>query len=264
MNAVTTRPSGAMTRAQAEPTEPRMSRDLSIEVARLTDMDPAARALRSFDPRSITPAQREEAAWLAGRYRELLQPVSRSQLVAWLGAVNAACRNPQDADDLMVRIQAIGQDCADLPGACFNPESRRALYAETRFFPSAGDVLAVLEPIAKTWKAKMQALEKIAAPPPPVPPALAHDSGPRERTPEELAHVSAALAGMKAEMAARREEALPASEARPVTPRHLNPAQLAAVLRQQIADGKDSFGLAAVRLAAIERRHSLLAAEGTK
>jgi hypothetical protein len=265
MNAVTTRHAGAVSPTTLEPVEPRMSRALAVDVARLVDPDPAAQALRSFSPRSITPAQRQEAEWVAERYRKMLDaPVTRAQLVAWLGAVNAACRNPQNEADLRVRINAIGQDCAHLPGACFTVESRRALYAETRFFPSAGDVLAVVEPIAKGWRAKLAALERIANPGGGCSPALAHEPQQEQRTPEVVAHVAAQLQAFKADVAARRNDAPAGSEARPVTPRHLTPAQLAATLRQQIASGKDTFGVAAMRLRALEQRHGAGTAGGTR
>ena len=203
MNAVTPYTAGAVARSSAEPALPRMSRDLALDVARMTDPDPAARALRSFDPRHITPAQREEAEWTAEQYRAGMAPVTRPQLLAWLGGINAGCRNPQDQDAFAVRLSAIAQDCGHLPAICFTPESRRALYAETRFFPSAGDVLAVLEPIEALHRNQLAALERIAAAvavPGPTAPAT-----PAPRSAEEAAHVSAVLSSWRQEMADRRE-----------------------------------------------------------
>ena len=260
MNALTPRSPGQAMQSAVAPAEPRMSRDLALDVDRMIDPDPAARALRQFDPHAFTPAQREEAAWAAEQYRKLMAPVTRSQLVGWLGAVNAACRNPQDAEDLQVRIQAIGQDCAHLPGACFTAESRRALYAETRFFPSAGDVLAVLEPLAKRMQAKVAALDKIAAPPL-GPRTVAEDGRRVPPSAEVVAQVASQVRLMKEDLAARRQDLPGGHEGNPVTPRRLSPAQLADTLREQVGRGGPLAGAAALRLAVLERQMG--AARGT-
>ena len=235
MNALTPHAEARTMQSVRPSGEPSLSRSLALDLERMTDPDPAARALRHFDPHAFTPAQRAEASWAAERYRELMAPVTRAQLVAWLGAVNAACRNPQDPEDFQVRISAIGQDCAHLPGACFMQESRRALYGETRFFPSAGDVLAVLEPLAKRLQGKLAALERIAAEP--VGPGVTHEGKRVAPSAEVVAEVGAKLSALRQELAAKREDLPAGSEGRAVTPRHLSPAALAEGYRAQVARG---------------------------
>lgn len=253
MNALTPHAEARAMQSVRTSGEPNLSRSLALDLDRMTDPDPAARALRHFDPHSFSPAQRAEASWAAERYRELMAPVTRPQLVAWLGAVNAACRNPQDPEDFQVRISAIGQDCAHLPGACFTQESRRALYGETRFFPSAGDVLAVLEPVAKRLRDKLAALERIAAEP--VGPGITHEGKRVAPSAEVVAQVGAKLSALRQELAGRREDLPAGSEGRAMTPLHLTPAALAESYRKQVAGGGPMAGAAAARLRALGKLH---------
>ena len=258
MNALTPRAEAAVMQSVRPSAEPSLSRALALELERWTDPDPAARALRRFDPHAFTPAQRAEASWAAERYRDLITPVTRPQLVAWLGAINAACRNPQDPEDFEVRLRAIGQDCADLPGACFTAESRRALYGETRFFPSAGDVLAVLEPLAKRLRDRLSTLERIAAEP--VGPGIAQEGRRVAPSAEVVAEVGAKLSALREELAASRQDLPAGSEGRAVTSRHLSPAALAEGYRAQVARGGPMAGAAEARLRALERQHGMGAA----
>jgi len=255
MNAITPAAQGAVgqSRAATPPQPPSLSRDLALDVARMTDPDPEARALRRFDAASFTPAQRSEAAWAAQQMREVLgRLVTRAELTFWLGQVNQACRNPQDEGDFRARLGVIAQDCAHLPAACFSAEGRHALYLQTRFFPSAPDVLAALEPIAKVWREKAAALARIATPvqavaqevPRRVPPSLA-----------EVEHVTAAMTAFRQEMAERRQEAPAGAEARRQNPRHLTPVQLAMALRRQIAAGSPGASAALMRLTGLERQY---------
>jgi len=255
MNAITPATQGAIgqSRAVAVPKPPALSRDVALDVARMTDPDPEARALRRFDASSFTPAQRSEAAWAAEQMRQVLdRTVTRAELTFWLGQVNQACRNPQDEGDFKARLGVIAQDCAHLPAACFSAEGRHALYLQTRFFPSSPDVLAALEPIAKGWREQAAALARIATPPDAparlegrrVPPSL-----------EEVAGVAATMTAWRQEVAARRDEPPAGAEARPQNPKHLSPAQLAMALRQQIAAGSFAAGAARARLASLEARH---------
>jgi hypothetical protein len=263
MNAVTPYAPSAVAQSPVEVMAPRISRALALDLERMTDPDPSARALRSFDPGSVTPPQREEAEWAAEGFRALLGPVTRPQLVAWLGAINAGCRNPQDQEAFKVRLSAITQDCGHLPAGCFTAETRRALYAKTPFFPAAADVLAVLEPIAGSLRAKLAALERIASADASAKPEIAHDGRRVPPSAEVVAHVSAQMRLLRQDLAARRQDELPAgSEGKPVTPLRLNPAQLAAALRQQIAEGKDGSGAAALRLRVLEERYGAVAGDG--
>ncbi|MCR0981805.1 hypothetical protein [Roseomonas populi] len=259
MNALTPVQADARLVSSAELREPPMSRSLALDVARLTDPDREARALRHFDPRSVSTAQREEAEWAAEQFRALLAPVTRERLAMWLGGVNRGCRNPQDQDTFAMRFGAIAQDCGHLPAGCFTDESRRALYAETRFFPAAGDVLAVLEPIERSIRDRIAALERIAAPPLPAEPA---PSGRAPRPQGEVAAVAATLTAWRANMAAQRQDLEAGSEGRPVSPRFVAPALLAVEYRKIVAQGGPMAPMAAMRLRVLEQKHGVTAAGG--
>ena len=230
---------------QVSPLDPPvMSRDLATEVARLADPDPEMRALRVFDPAAISDKQRDEAADALRRFKRLMVPVTRAELAAWLGAVNAACRNPLDEAPFRVRLNAIAQDCGHLPAGCWTAESRRTLYLETRFFPAAGDVLATLEPIARDLRGRYSALQRLAAPAP----VAAEVAPPAEERPDPAA-LRAQVAALKRDIAAAK----PPSARAPVKAAYLNHNQLVAMYRAQVEEGRDPHGLAAMRLAHLER-----------
>ena len=241
--------------------EPRMSRALAIDVERLTDPDPAARALRSFDRSSFTLAQREEAEWAAGQFRALLVPATRGQITTWLGDVNRACRNPQDRESFHIRLDIVVQDCGHLPGGCFSTEGRRALDSQTRFFPASADVLAALEPLAKRMQAKLTVLERIAAPPP-EPRAMAQDGRRVPPSAEVVAHVAAQMRALREDLAAHRADLPAGHEGRPGTPIHLSPTHLMAELRGVVARGGPTAGAAALRLKVLERRMGATGGQG--
>lgn len=230
--------------------EPAMSRDLAREVDRLTEADQEARALAPFDSTYVTPPMRQEASRAADLLDSLLQPVTRGQFAAWLGTVNAACRNPQDEAAFKARMLAIGSDCGHLPGGCFTVEGRRALYAVTAFFPAAADVLAALEPIARRLRGKAAALRRIADPAPVAETvARARD----EVTDDMRAHASAQVAALKRDLA-ERANATGGRTEQNVQPRHLTPAQLQLACQQRIALGGPGADGARVRLEHLRRQ----------
>lgn len=117
-------------------------------------------ALRHF-PRPA-PTVRDAAQAVLPAYDDLLAPVTRRAFAAWLGTVNGGCRNPLGEEDLRAALDAIHADAAHLPTGAFTAETRRALFGETRFFPSTGDVLAVAEPLAHRLRRRHDVLLRLA------------------------------------------------------------------------------------------------------
>ncbi len=91
-----------------------------------------------------------------------LRPVSLPHLAAWLAPVNAAVRNPQSRDDMMARVVALHEMLGDLPGGAFTADTRRRLRPD--WFPSAGEIRAVVEPGARLLTAQHELLLRMVEP----------------------------------------------------------------------------------------------------
>jgi hypothetical protein len=171
-------------------------------------------------------------------------PVTMPQLAAWLAPINAAVRNPQSREDLQLRVAALHELLADLPAGCFTQQARRDLKPE--WFPSAGEIRAVVEPGARQMRATLDALRRLAAPPKPAEP----EPDRMPRTPEEIAAVQAkareAIAALRAQEVERAKvpaKALPLSD-----------GAMLAHYRRLAAEGNAA---AAFRAAQIEQRLGL-------
>lgn len=137
-----------------------------------------------------------------------LAPVTLEALRAWLGPVNAACRNPQPREDFEVRCLGLHALLDDLPNGAFTGEARRALPA---FFPSAEDVRRAVQPGANRLGATRLALAaSIAAS---VSEQAEGRAEPITRTAEEIAAVSAKVRAFVAEVQEREaQERRPAAD----------------------------------------------------
>lgn len=172
-------------------------------------------------------------------------PISLPQLAAWLAPVNAAVRNPQSRDDLQLRVTALHELLADLPAGCFTIQARRDLKPD--WFPSAGEIRAVVEPGARHLRASLAALRRLAEPPQAAP---SSSTEPVARTPEEIAAVQAKARALMAEMRARQEQERRA----PAKALPLSDGAMLAHYRRLAAEGNAA---AAVRVAQIEQRMGL-------
>lgn len=146
-----------------------------------------------------------------------------SPMRSWLKALNAAVRNPQTEKELFgLRLPAIDLACRGFGAAAWNRETLRTAIERCQFWPSAGEIHAILGEWARDQKPAAErmggeltagrAVERIAGP---------KSAG---RTPEDIAAVEAKRAAIVAELRdmanARR-----ANDGRP-QPRHMTPRQL--------------------------------------
>lgn len=147
----------------------------------------------------LSPAERAECLRGAEYLAHQMQPVSLGHLAAWLSPINASVRNPQSRDDLAVRIRALHEMLGDLPAGAFHVQARRALSPD--WFPSAGEIRAVVEPEARKMRANAEWLRSLAAEPEPE-----RDVAPAYPTETERLAMSAAATARMAELRAAAVE----------------------------------------------------------
>jgi hypothetical protein len=186
----------------------------------------------------IAPHIAAEAERMARAAQAAMMPASADEIAAWIGPLNAACRNPQSAGDIAAWAMAVSFAADRIPRQAFGPDALRDLMAASAFFPAAADVLSVVQPEANRLAAKLRALRAIAARPASAPAKPEPDAKPFALTPEQ----QATLAAMKApkRMAAACK----------ATPAH--PGHLLAGYREQLARGGLMADAARIRIAKLE------------
>lgn len=136
-------------------------------------------------------------------------PAEPAAIVAWMERVAISVgKNAPTEEARNAQIAMVIETCGDLPRACWTPAARvhfaRVRGARSAFFPSDGEVYAVMQPYGRQVQASMWALKAVvgeqqrrAAPPPPAAPEeeipinqLAGEA--RDRA---LAHVRGAVQG---------------------------------------------------------------------
>lgn len=176
--------------------------------------------LAPVDLSRISDAAKEEARAAARRFEALLRPATALEILAWLTPISIAVRNPPPAED--VQGVAAALSILDLPAAAFTLDAQREGMRAWRFFPSAADVAALIEPAGRRWRARRAACLDIA-------------NGPRREasvapaawkrpTMEECAHVSAQVAALKQSVAERgtfERRSASGTQAKPLTPQQL-------------------------------------------
>lgn len=225
------------------PAIPGISRALA---ARLADaMEPAYPAVPGQEagllktPLALTLAMAAEAGSVADTVEAILARGVAPQMVrAWLLPINAVVRNPQGEDDFELKAATIAIACDGLPEACFTMETQRAGMKAWQFFPSAADVLGVLEPVAEGWRRKAAALRALRRAPGP---DAEQGGGLRHISEAERQSVAQQLRGLAAEMRA----AEPARKVERPKASYLSSRQIAESLRGDVAKGHGLSGAAA-------------------
>lgn len=132
---------------------------------------------------------------------EIAKPTNdRAPMRQWLTTLNAAVRNPQSETDLLrLRLPAIGLATSDIRPEAWNPITLRTAMERFQFWPSAAEIREVLADWTREQRpatvrmgaetAIGHAVERIAG---------SEQAG---RTPEQIEHVKAQVAALKAEMA---------------------------------------------------------------
>lgn len=164
----------------------------------------------------------------------------RDLITKWLINLGNLCVPQAGATAVGERVRAYVPLLADQFGrSAFCHASLEAVARQCEFFPAYGRLATLL---SAWWREHRPPLPALRFDPPPPPPR-------EPPTPEERAAVAAALASLRAEMAARYPSHRPA----PSPGRAVSPRDLAAAYRQQIAAGDPRFReLAEMRLAALE------------
>jgi len=187
----------------------------------------------------IAPHLVAEAERMARAAQAAMIPASADDIAAWIGPLNAACRNPQSAADIAAWAMAVSFAADRIPRQAFGPDALRDLMAKSAFFPAAADVLAVVQPEANRLAAKLRALRAIASRPTTAPPRPEPDAKPFALTPEQ----QATLAAMKAP-----KRAAVSCKASPI-----HPAHLLAAYREAAARNGPTAEAARCRIAKLER-----------
>jgi hypothetical protein len=187
----------------------------------------------------IAPHLAAEAERMARAAQAAMMPASADDIAAWIGPLNAACRNPQSAGDIAAWAMAVSFAADRIPRQAFGPDALRDLMAKSPFFPAAADVMAIVQPEANRLAAKLRALRAIASRPTTAPAKPEPDAKPFALTPEQ----QATLAAMKAP---KRAAAVTAA-ARPA-----HPAVLLAGYREQLSRGGLMADAARIRIAKLE------------
>lgn len=107
-------------------------------------------------PPMITAEQAALTDLAARAHADLMAPVRIETLMAWLGPVNGASRNPQPAEDFAARCWSLHEMLGDLPGGVFTAAARRRLGG---FFPGSDDIRAAVA----AEQAALQLRERVLA-----------------------------------------------------------------------------------------------------
>ena len=93
----------------------------------------------------------------------LCAPVGMRQLREWANPIGPAVRNPPTQDDFRVWLAALYAGCKDMASGAFAADSQQACLLTFKFFPAVADVAEVVKPRSMALRAKLRALQIIAA-----------------------------------------------------------------------------------------------------
>jgi len=227
---------------------PALSQPLSMAVAEeqrreaITDAPP---------PPSTVPSLIEEAGRAARQARAALQPPTGAFVLSWVAPIHAGFSNPPTARESAVWAAAVAKACARVPAQAFTEDALIDLARASKFWPSASEVLAVVQPEANRLFSKVLAMERIARRKPPEPPKKVSftDLTPEQKAADD-AKTQAMIDQMKAAIAEREHRMRPERADRAA------PVSLGALMAgyQRVIDSGSSYAEAArVRLEKLKR-----------
>lgn len=189
--------------------------------------------------RPMEREQRQAAEFGARRFDEMLAvTIARPTLEAWLEPLVTAVKNPPPEDQYDGRIEAIMRAAGALPLAVLGPVTQAEALKTFKFWPSAAELLELLEKEARRLQVRRDALHALAKPPAP------RGDRPQPRTPPSDAEkdhvarvVSAFAAGARGAGPGAGDPPPPKPE---VKAKPLADAQLIALYEQQARSG-DKF-----------------------
>lgn len=229
---------------------PQLSQPLSLAVAdeqrREADSVPG-----DFGPQALAPSLIAEADRTAKQARGALQPPTGPFILSWVAPIHAAFSNPPSARESAVWATAVSKACARIPAQAFTEDALIDLAAKSKFWPSASEVLAVVQPEANRLFSKVLAMERIARRKPPEPPKKVSFT---DLTPEEIAandeKTREMIDRMKAALSEREQKMRPPRADRGA------PVSMGALMAgyQRVIDSGSSYAEAArVRLEKLKR-----------
>ena len=227
---------------------PALSQPLSMAVAdeqrreAITDAPP---------PPSTVPSLIEEAGRAARQARAALQPPTGAFVLSWVAPIHAGFSNPPTAREAAVWAAAVAKACARVPAQAFTEDALIDLAAKSKFWPSASEVLAVVQPEANRLFSKVLAMERIARRKPPEAPKKVTftDLSPEQKAADD-AKTREMIDQMKAAIAEREHRTRPerGDRAAPVSL-----ASLMAGYQQAVANGGPYAEAARARLEKLQR-----------
>jgi len=229
---------------------PQLSQPLSLAVAdeqrRETNSGPG-----EYSPQALAPSLVAEAERAAKQARGALQPPTGAFVLSWIAPIHAGFSNPPSARESAVWATAVAKACARVPAQAFTEDALIDLAAKSKFWPSASEVLAVVQPEANRLFSKVLAMERIARRKPPEPPKKVSFT---DLTPEQKAADDAKTR----EMVDRMKAAIAEREhrMRPERADRAAPVSLGALMAgyQRVIDSGSSYADAArVRLEKLKR-----------
>ena len=229
---------------------PQLSQPLSLAVA-----DEQRREANSgpgeYSPQALAPSLIEEAGRAAKQARGALQPPTGPFVLSWVAPIHAGFSNPPTARESAVWATAVSKACARIPAQAFTEDALIDLAAKSKFWPSASEVLAVVQPEANRLFSKVLAMERIARRKPPEAP---QKPGFTDLTPEQIAANDAKTR----EMVDRMKAAIAEREhrTRPERADRAAPVSLGDLMRgyQRVIDSGSTYAEAArVRLEKLKR-----------
>ena len=229
---------------------PTLSQSLSLAVAdeqrREADSMPGG-----FPPPALAPSLVAEADKAAKQARAALSPATGPFILSWVAPIHAGFSNPPSARESAVWATAVSKACARVPMQAFTEDALIDLARASKFWPSASDVLAVVQPEANRLFSKVLAMERIARRKPPEAPKKVSftDLSPEQKAIDD-AKTREMVDRMKAAIAEREHRTRPARVA------WAAPVSLAALMAgyQRVIDSGSSYAeVARVRLAKLQR-----------
>jgi hypothetical protein len=197
---------------------PQLSQPLSLAVADEQRRE-ASSAPGEFSPQALAPSLIAEADKAARQARASFAPPTGPFVLSWVAPIHAGFSNPPSARESAVWAAAVAKACARIPAQAFTEDALIDLARASKFWPSASEVLAVVQPEANRLYSKVLAMERIARrkPPeaPPLPKPVLSDAERRA----EAARCAEMVDRMKAAIAEREHRMRPerADRAAPVS-----------------------------------------------
>jgi hypothetical protein len=132
----------------------------------------ASSAPGEFSPQALAPSLIAEADKAARQARASFAPPTGPFVLSWVAPIHAGFSNPPSARESAVWAAAVSKACARIPAQAFTEDALIDLARASKFWPSASEVLAVVQPEANRLFSKVLAMERIARRKPPEAPPM--------------------------------------------------------------------------------------------